>query len=307
MNSKMKKSFNCCPNVTILGFVAMNQTFDIQVVHGAERGEATTLLLSPTRPVFPSSAGADPTQNGSQFTCFRTSPLRAVCQLFGLSPSHTDTTCTTKPRTYSTALSEWEVILCKSTSLDLVWAQVLSDPFLPRLILRFIFCRSVLSIFCSPGDNEACLPNCLPYHPDLVSSSSEAALSSVFRLAHTLGVTDCFQSKLTSDSFAIKNQILSYLAGKNLWRQEQRIELINSEEEGVGFAVSTLEQRMGWDGILEKLGFRVYYEEEYAEGSALLFQTYPSILGVVGDGDVTPNIEVEVEFDVKCEQESQDH
>lgn len=37
----------------------------------------------------------------------------------------------------STSFSEWEVILCTSTTLDLVWAQVLSDPFLRRLILRY--------------------------------------------------------------------------------------------------------------------------------------------------------------------------
>ncbi|KAJ6733598.1 PROTEIN SCAI [Salix koriyanagi] len=60
----------------------------------------------------------------------------------------------------SIAFSEWEVILCTSKSLDLVWAQVLSDPFLRRLILRFIFCRSVLSAFC-PLEDEQYLP-CLP-------------------------------------------------------------------------------------------------------------------------------------------------
>ncbi|XP_043720138.1 protein SCAI-like isoform X2 [Telopea speciosissima] len=169
-----------------------------KVVHGAERGETTALLLSPTRPVFRSSAGADLTQNGSQFTFFLSSPLQAFCQLFGLSPSDTDPDMYNKAENIlSTTFSEWEVILCKSTSLHLVWAQVLSDPFLRRLILRFIFCRSVLSLFCPPGDNEHCLPDCLPHLPDSVSSSSEAVKSVVLRLAHTLGVADCFQSKHT--------------------------------------------------------------------------------------------------------------
>lgn len=39
----------------------------------------------------------------------------------------------------SSAFSELEVILCKENSLDLVWAQVLSDPFLRRLIIRYTF------------------------------------------------------------------------------------------------------------------------------------------------------------------------
>ncbi|XP_042492522.1 protein SCAI-like [Macadamia integrifolia] len=168
-----------------------------KVVHGAERGETTALLLSPTKTVFRSSTGADLTQNGSQFTFFLTSPLQAFCQLFGLSPSDTAPGMYNKAENIlATAFSEWEVILCKSTSLDLVWAQVLSDPFLRRLILRFIFCRSVLSLFCPPGDNEQYLPECLPHLPDSVSSSSEAVQSIVLHLAHTLGV-ECFQSKHT--------------------------------------------------------------------------------------------------------------
>lgn len=36
----------------------------------------------------------------------------------------------------SAAFAEWEVILCTSTNLDLVWAQVLSEPLLRRIILR---------------------------------------------------------------------------------------------------------------------------------------------------------------------------
>ncbi|XP_043695494.1 protein SCAI-like isoform X2 [Telopea speciosissima] len=169
-----------------------------KVVHSAERGETTALLLSPARPVCRSLAGADLTQNGSQFTYFLSCPLQAFLQLVGLSPSDTDVDMYSKAdNVLSTAFSEWEVILCKSTSLDLVWAQVLSDSFLRRLILRFIFCRSVLSLFCYTEDNEHCLPDCLPCLPDSVSSRSEAVQRCVLQLAHTLGVADCFQSKLS--------------------------------------------------------------------------------------------------------------
>ncbi|KAK9285261.1 hypothetical protein L1049_024451 [Liquidambar formosana] len=162
------------------------------VLHGAERGETTALLLSPLRPAFESSSGVDK-QNGSQFTFFLTAPLQAFSQLVGLSYSNTDTDVYNDAENIiSAAFSEWELILCTSTSLDLVWAQVLSDPFLRRIILRFIFCRSVLSLFCPPEDSDEYLPVCLPHLPSSVSPNSEAVQSTVIRLANHLRVADCF-------------------------------------------------------------------------------------------------------------------
>lgn len=163
-------------------------------MHGAERGEPAALLLSPLRPAFKDPSDADLTQNGSQFTFFLTAPLSAFCQLVGLSYSETEADVYNDAEDIlSTAFSEWEVILCTSTSLDLVWAQVLSDPFLRRLILRFIFCRSVLYFFCPPEDSEQCLPTCLPSLPDSVSPESEVVQAAVFRLAKHLRAADCFQ------------------------------------------------------------------------------------------------------------------
>lgn len=165
-----------------------------KVVHGAERGEPAALLLSPLRPAFKDPSDADLTQNGSQFTFFLTAPLSAFCQLVGLSYSDTEADVYNDAEDIlSTAFSEWEVILCTSTSLDLVWAQVLSDPFLRRLILRFILCRSVLYFFCPPEDSEQCLPTCLPSLPDSVSPESEVVQAAVFQLAKHLRVADCFQ------------------------------------------------------------------------------------------------------------------
>lgn len=165
-----------------------------KVVHGAERGEPAALLLSPLRPAFKDPSDADLIQNGSQFTFFLTAPLSAFCQLVGLSYSDTEADVYNDAEDIlSTAFSEWEVILCTSTSLDLVWAQVLSDPFLRRLILRFIFCRSVLYFFCPPEDCEQCLPTCLPSLPDSVSPGSKVVQTAVFRLAKHLRVADCFQ------------------------------------------------------------------------------------------------------------------
>lgn len=52
---------------------------NVQVIHGAERGEPAAMLLSPS--VSPS----DLTSSGSLFTYFLTAPLQAFCHLVGLS------------------------------------------------------------------------------------------------------------------------------------------------------------------------------------------------------------------------------
>ncbi|KAI7981064.1 Protein SCAI [Camellia lanceoleosa] len=161
-----------------------------KVLHGAERGETAALLLSPLRPSFKT---ADVTQNGSQFTLFLTAPLQAFCQLVGLTCSDNDADVyNDADNILSTSFSEWEVILCTSTMLDLVWAQVLSDPFLRRLILRFIFCRSVLTFFCLREDSDEYLPVCIPQLPNSVSPNSDVVQSAIFRLASHLDVADCF-------------------------------------------------------------------------------------------------------------------
>ncbi|KAM7523774.1 hypothetical protein LguiA_013676 [Lonicera macranthoides] len=155
------------------------------VLHGAERGEPAALLLSPLRPTMKNETDTDLTQNGSQFTLFLASPLHAFCQLVGLATSNNDEDVYNDADSIiSSAFSEWEVILCTSTSLDLVWAQVLSDHFLRRLILRFIFCRSALALFGPRDDiNDEHVPVCLPELPHSLSPSSEAVQSAIIRLA----------------------------------------------------------------------------------------------------------------------------
>ncbi|MFQ6667490.1 hypothetical protein Gotur_033498 [Gossypium turneri] len=163
------------------------------VLHGAERGEKAALLLSPFRPMFKDPFSADITQNGSQFTFFLTAPLQAFCQMTGFALSDSDIEVLNNAENIlSTAFSKWEVILCKSPSLDLVWAQVLSDPFLRRLIIRFIFCRAVLSAFCSSEESEQYVPVCLPQLPNSLSPKAEVVQSSVSQLANHLNVADGF-------------------------------------------------------------------------------------------------------------------
>ncbi|KAG6717482.1 hypothetical protein I3842_04G102200 [Carya illinoinensis] len=164
-----------------------------KVLHGAERGEPAALLLSPLRPAFKNPSNVDLSQNGSQFTFFLTAPLPAFCQMVGLSSSDTDADVyNDADNILSTAFAEWEVILCKSASMDIVWAQVLNDPFIRRLILRFIFCQSVLLLFCPSEDSDQYLPACLPHLPSSVSPNSEVVRSSVIRLAKHFRVADYF-------------------------------------------------------------------------------------------------------------------
>ncbi|KAE9610313.1 putative protein SCAI [Lupinus albus] len=163
-----------------------------KVLHGAERGEMAALFLSPLRPLFKNPSDVN-LHNGSQFTFFLTSPLSAFCQMIGLSPNEADTVVYSEAENILTnAFTEWEIILCSTTSMHLVWAQMISDPFLRRLILRFIFCRSVVSFLCPPEESEQYLPLCLPNLPNSVAPKSEAVRSAVMQLAGHFDVADSF-------------------------------------------------------------------------------------------------------------------
>ncbi|KAK7399582.1 hypothetical protein VNO78_10767 [Psophocarpus tetragonolobus] len=163
-----------------------------KVLHGAERGEMAALFLSPLRPIFKNPSDVN-SNNGSQFTFFLTAPLSAFCQMIGLSPNEADTDVYNEAENIiANAFAEWEITLCSSTTMDLVWAQVISDPFLRRLILRFILCRSVIAFFCTPEESEQHLPLCLPHLPSSVAPKSEAVRSAVVQLAMHFDVADSF-------------------------------------------------------------------------------------------------------------------
>ncbi|KAE9602854.1 putative protein SCAI [Lupinus albus] len=163
-----------------------------KVLHGAERGETAALFLSPLKPLFKNPSDVN-LHNGSQFTFFLTAPLSAFCQMIGLFPSETDTDVYSEAENILTnAFTEWEIIICSTTSMDIVWAQMISDPFLRRLILRFIFCRSVISFLCPPEESEQYLPLCLPNLPNSVAPKSEAVRSAVMQLAGHFDVADSF-------------------------------------------------------------------------------------------------------------------
>ncbi|KAL8248979.1 hypothetical protein R6Q59_005847 [Mikania micrantha] len=170
-----------------------DNSHSFKILHGAERGEPAALLLSPLKPTFKSQSSDDMTQSGSQFTLFLTDPLQACWQMLGLTFSGEVDVMEDSGSIVSSAFAEWEVILCTSTSLDLVWAQVLSESLLRRIILRFILCRSLLTFFRHEEDIDDYLPVCLPQLPDSVSPGSEVVRSAVVRLADHLNVSDSFR------------------------------------------------------------------------------------------------------------------
>ncbi|KAL1536749.1 protein SCAI-like [Salvia divinorum] len=172
-----------------------NNSHAFKVLRGAERGEPAALFLSPLSPSFKNSSVIDSARHGSQFTFFLTAPLLAFCQLVDFNLTEDDKNMSDSTESIiSTAFSKWEQILCTSTDLELVWAQLLSDPFLRRLILRFIFCRAVLTLFCKREEGDQYLPICIPELPSSVSANSKAVQPSITQLVSHLKVTDCFRS-----------------------------------------------------------------------------------------------------------------
>ncbi|KAL0350101.1 UNVERIFIED_CONTAM: protein SCAI [Sesamum radiatum] len=171
----------------VILIVPANLVERLIVLHGAERGEPAALFLSPLRPSFKNPSGVDVAQHGSQFTFFLAAPLQAFCQLVDHNFTSDDMDIyDTTESIIATAFSKWEEILCTSTDLDLVWAQLLCDPFLRRLILRFIFCRAVLTLFSLREKGDRYLPVCIPELPNSVAVYSKAVQPAISQLASHL-------------------------------------------------------------------------------------------------------------------------
>uniref|UniRef100_J3MYC7 Protein SCAI n=1 Tax=Oryza brachyantha TaxID=4533 RepID=J3MYC7_ORYBR len=158
-------------------------------IHNAEKGEPAALLLSPR--IASAMPGAESTGNGSQFTYFLTAPMQAFCQLAGITSEIDSDTYANAETILFSALEQYEGILSTSVGLNNVWGQILPDPFLRRLILRFIFCRAVIFYF-HPEENGEHMPTCLPSLPESVSPKSEAIMSPILELAENLVVSERF-------------------------------------------------------------------------------------------------------------------
>ncbi|KAG1342332.1 protein SCAI [Cocos nucifera] len=158
-----------------------------EAMHGAERGEAAALLLSPERPS--SVFATDLTPNGSQFTYFLTAPLQAFCQLVGLSSDVEADVYSNAEGILSSALAEWEKHYIK-----LIWSySAVSVQLCGRNITRlFIFCWTVLHLFRPIEKSSQHLPDCLPSLPESVSPSSAKTQVHILQLAENFGVVDHF-------------------------------------------------------------------------------------------------------------------
>ncbi|KAL5206603.1 hypothetical protein ABZP36_034812 [Zizania latifolia] len=160
-----------------------------KAIHNSEKGESAALLLSPR--IASAMPGVESTGNGSQFTYFLTAPMQAFCQLAGITSDIDSDTYVSAESILISALEQYEGILCTSVGLNNVWRQVLPDPFLRRLILRFIFCRAVIFYF-HPEENGEHLPTCLPSLPESVSPKAGAIKAPILMLAENLVVSNRF-------------------------------------------------------------------------------------------------------------------
>lgn len=158
-----------------------------KAINGAEKGEPAALLLSP------SSSSIMPHPNGSLFTSFLTAPLQAFCLLLGISGSDSETdTCNKAENLLSSLLNDWGMTLAASDTLDPVWAQVLSDPFLRRLLLRFIFCQTVLTLYAPTFNKKEFLPECMPCLPEAVLPLAATSQTAILQIANLFGATNSF-------------------------------------------------------------------------------------------------------------------
>lgn len=152
------------------------------------------MLLSPSsRSCAVGFSGDSTRQSGSQFTMFLTAPVQAFCFLIGNNGLDIiDKDYNKAEELLSLSLNEWAMTLVASSSLDPAWVEVLGDPLLRRLLLRFIFCRATLSLFKASNDKAECLPSCVPPLPESVGGESMLSQCCVMRVASFLGAADQF-------------------------------------------------------------------------------------------------------------------
>ncbi|KAG9454489.1 hypothetical protein H6P81_007393 [Aristolochia fimbriata] len=118
-----------------------------KAIHGMEKEERAAMLLSPSSPSPAAAGDGNELPDVNMFTVFLTAPLQAFCMLLGLPGTNIEKeTYWIAEKSLSSLFSKWGTILATSDSLDPVWAQVLLDPFLRRFLLRFLFCRAVLTL-----------------------------------------------------------------------------------------------------------------------------------------------------------------
>ncbi|TVU10239.1 hypothetical protein EJB05_43754, partial [Eragrostis curvula] len=170
-----------------------NLTVRSKSIHGAERGETAAMLLSPVSRSSAGFGGDSTRQSGSQFTMFLTAPLQAFCFLIGNNGMDIDRDAYNKAEELlSLSLNEWATALVSSSTLHPVWVEVLGDPLLRRLLLRFIFYRATHSLFKPTNHMAEFLPSCEPPLPESVDAESMLSQSCIMRIASFFGAVNQF-------------------------------------------------------------------------------------------------------------------
>ncbi|XP_021755150.1 protein SCAI-like [Chenopodium quinoa] len=165
----------------------------VKIISGSEKGESAAMLLSPKSSPSTSTGEWSRHLNGSLFTIFLTAPIQAFCLLLGSSGSDIQTDLyDTADKLLSSSLNDWGLTLATSGSLDPVWSQVFCDPFLRRLLLRFIFCRAVLALYAPSHEKGEFIPQCLPSLPEFVHPSSHAIQSTILQIANVFDARSSF-------------------------------------------------------------------------------------------------------------------
>ncbi|XP_010485701.1 PREDICTED: protein SCAI [Camelina sativa] len=160
---------------------------------GAEKGEPAALLLSPSHAPPLISADFSRQPSGSLFTIFLTAPVQAFCLLSGISGSDMETDIFVKAeKLLSSSMNDWALTLATSDTLHPVWSQILKDPFLRRLLLRFIFCRAVLALYTPISNNKQNQPECFPSLPESLAPTAPAVQTAVLQMANVFGATSKF-------------------------------------------------------------------------------------------------------------------
>ncbi|MED6186154.1 hypothetical protein PIB30_064085 [Stylosanthes scabra] len=164
-----------------------------KVISGAEKGESIAMLLSPSCSPPIASDSSSHISNGSLFTMFLTAPLQAFCLLLGFSGTDIDLDTYNKAEILlSSSLNNWGAALATMEALNPVWGQVLGDPFIRRILLRFMFCEAVLTSYAPARDKSEFLPTCVPSLPTPVLPSNNSYQNVILQLAGIFGASKYF-------------------------------------------------------------------------------------------------------------------
>ncbi|GER57380.1 hypothetical protein STAS_35181 [Striga asiatica] len=164
-----------------------------KAMSGAEKGEPVAVLLSPATSLPLPAVESYRQSNGSLFTSFLTAPLQSFVLLLGFSGSDIENDLYSgADKLLQSSLSKLGSLLATAVNLDPVWAQILGDPFLRRLLLRFVFTRAVLSLFAPSFNKPEFLPECMPCLPEVVSPISPTCQELVLQLADLFGAKSKF-------------------------------------------------------------------------------------------------------------------